>query len=176
MKYVNTRNFIKILRIKSLYKRAFPKEERKPFGIIIKMQKLGKSDIWFFEENGSFLGFATTINGEREILIDYFAVCQTERGKGNGRRMLKALIEHYSPRKIFLEIEIPYEGTSNYAERVRRKNFYLSVGLSEMGTRVKLFGVDMELMGNGVELDFDSYRDFYLKNYGKFAYDHIERI
>lgn len=162
--------------MKRLYKKAFPIEERKPFSIIRRMQQKGKTDIWYFEEDGCFLGLATTINGDREVLIDYFAVDEKMRGRGYGHQMLNTLISHYSPKGVFLEIEIPYESAENYSERVRRKNFYLGCGLCEMGTRAKLFGVDMELLGIGTNLDFDEYREFYLTNYGKFAYDNIKKL
>ena len=176
MNYLAPRSFTELLRIKRLYKCAFPIEERKPFSIIRKMQKKGKTDLWYFEDNGKFIGMAATINGEGEILIDYFAVAERARGQGLGTAMLKALIEHYKPKGVFLEIEIPYEHSKNYLQRMRRKEFYLRAGLYEMGTRAKLFGVDMELLGVGCNFDFDEYRDFYLVNYGRFAYDNIEKI
>ena len=159
-----------------LYRNAFPIEERKPFAIIKRMQALGKSDVWYFEENGVFLGLATTINGDDRVLIDYFAVAKKRRGRGCGTRMLPKLIEHYSPKGVFLEIEIPYEDSKNYEERVRRKEFYLRAGFSEMGTRVKLFGVDMELLGVGVDMSFDEYRAFYLENYSELAYNNIKPV
>ena len=176
MKYFAPKKLTEILRLKALYKRAFPREERKPFSIIRRMQRLGKSDIWYFEDDGEFLGLATTINGEREVLIDYFAVAEKKRGLGYGTKMLRMLIERYDPRGVFLEIEIPYEDSKNYAERVRRKKFYLSAGLLEMGTRASLFGVDMELLGVRCQLSFDEYHSFYLENYGRFAYDNIKEI
>ena len=137
---------------------------------------MGKSDMWYFEDERGFLGLATTINSTETVLIDYFAVAENRRCGGNGTKMLKALLDHYAPCGVFLEIEIPYEDAANYGERVRRRNFYLRAGLVPMNTRAKLFGVDMELLGVGCHLDFDGYRQFYLDNYGKFAYDHIEKI
>ena len=171
-----TKNLIEKIRLRLLYRSAFPKEERKPFFVIRRMEELGKTDVWYFEDNGAFLGLATTINGPDKILIDYFAVAKRRRGQGNGTAMLKALIEHYSPKGVFLEIEIPYEDSGNYADRVRRKQFYLRAGLSEIGTSAKLFGVDMELLGVGVTMSFDEYRAFYLENYSRLAYDNIEKI
>ena len=176
MTFYAPKSLIEYIRIRKLYKKAFPKEERKPFSIIKRMQKLGKSDLWYFEEDGVFLGMAATINGSRQVLVDYFAVDEKKRGMGHGGRMIEALIEHYSPRGVFLEIEIPYDTAKNCAERKRRKSFYLSHGLSEMGTRAKLFGVDMELLGTGFYMSFDDYRSFYLENYGRFAYDNIKAI
>ena len=176
MIYFEPKKLLQLIRVKRLYKRAFPIEEQKPFSVIMRMQRLGKSDVWYFEEDGVFLGLATTINGEKQVLVDYFAVSEKEREKGNGGKMLRALIDHYLPRDVFLEIEIPYEDTKNYSERMRRKNFYLRTGLVEMGTMAKLFGVDMELLGTGFSMTFDEYRSFYLENYGRFAYDNIKPI
>ena len=175
MTFYKAQSLFEILRIKSLYKKAFPMEERKPFSIIMKMARKGKTDIWYFEENGAFLGTAITINGESEILVDYFAVSEKKRGLGNGHKMLSSLVEHYQPNGVFLEIEIPYPDAENYSDRVRRKKFYLDLGFVPMGTEACLFGVDMELLGVGCRLDYEEYRDFYLKNYGRFAYDHITK-
>ncbi len=176
MNFREPKGIIEYLRIYGLYRKSFPKSERKPFSAILKMKKMGKADIWYFEDEGGFLGFSSTINGEREILIDYFTVNDKRRGKGYGTRMLSALLDRYEPLGIFLEIEIPYESAENYTERVRRKNFYIAVGLTPTTTYAKLFGVDMELMGVRCLLNFDEYREFYLKNYGRFAYDHINKV
>ena len=80
----------------------------------------------------------------------------------------------YEGRGVFLEIELPYEWADNYQDRLRRRSFYVDrVGLIPMGTTAKLFGVDMELLGSGCHLTYDEYRNFYLNNYGRFAYDNI---
>ncbi|MBQ7408062.1 MAG: GNAT family N-acetyltransferase [Clostridia bacterium] len=176
MQFLKATGFLQYFKIKRLYKQSFPQNERKPFSIIKSMQKKGKTDIWYFTEKNQFIGFATTINGSKTILIDYFAVCKDTRGKGFGTKMLKTLLEYYDTKGVFLEIEIPYTTALNYDERLKRKKFYLNAGLSPMGTQAKLFGVDMELLGFNCELTFDQYREFYLNNYGKFAYDNIKRI
>lgn len=175
MNFRKPKSIIEYIRLFALYQRAFPIEEKKPISMILKMQKRGKTDIWYFEEDGKFLGLAITINGEKNILIDYFAVSEKERGKGYGEIMLKSIISHYSGRGVFLEIEIPYEWAGNYTDRLRRRSFYTNrVGLVPMNTIAKLFGVDMELLGtDGCYLTYDEYRSFYLENYSRFAYDHI---
>ena len=164
-----------MLRLRRLYKEAFPRCERKPFSIIKSMAKSGKTDLWYLEDDGGFAGLAATINGEDKILIDYLAVAKHRRGTGVGTKMLSALIEHYRDFGVFLEIEELDPSAENNNERIRRKNFYLRAGLSPMDTHVKLFGVDMELLGKNCHLTFDEYREFYLTNYSKFAYDNIKR-
>ena len=176
MNFKAPKGIVEYARLYSLYMTAFPKCERKPFSIIREKHRIGKTDIWYFEDAGKFLGLCITINGDKEVLIDYFAVAERKRGQGNGRRMLNAMLKYYSPRGVFLEIEIPYESAENYIERVRRKKFYTSVGLSPMNTYVKLFGVDMELMGFGCHMTFDEYRNFYRENYGEQAYNNIKKV
>lgn len=173
MNYFKPKNFLHYAKIKRLYKKAFPPNERKPFSLIRAMQKKGKTDIWYFEDNNNFVGLVITINSDDIILIDYLAVDEKSRSKGYGTKILDCISEHYKPRSIFLEIEIPYESAENYKERVRRKNFYINAGFTPMNTYAKLFGVDMELMGKGCFLDYEGYRNFYLKNYGRFAYENI---
>ena len=175
MRFYKPRNLIEYIRLFRLYQVAFPVSEKKPMAMIFKMAKLGKTDIWYFEEDGHFLGLAITINGRDKILIDYFATTERRRGRGNGERMLKSLISHYSPKGIFLEIEALYPEANNYSDRIRRHRFYTQrVGLIPMNTTACLFGVDMMLLGtDGCHLTYDEYRAFYLENYGRFAYDHI---
>ncbi len=57
-------------RVRRLYGRAFPREERKPFGVIRRMHRRGKTDVWVLRREGRFAGFASTINGDGLILID----------------------------------------------------------------------------------------------------------
>ena len=173
MKFFKPTNPFHYLKIRRLYREAFPRYERKPFSIIKAMAKRGKTDLWFFEDEGGFAGLCATINSPDAILIDYLAVARKRRGTGVGTRMLTALLEHYRDYGVFLEIEELDETAENSQERVRRRDFYLRQGFVPMQTHVNLFGVNMELLGVGCHLTFDEYRDFYLNNYGKFAYDHI---
>ena len=176
MKYKEPKGFFEFLKIKRLYNSAFPKCERKPFSIIRAMNKKGKTDIMYFYDEDGFAGFATTINGESEILVDYLAIDSKKRGRGKGKSALSLILERYGALGVFLEIEIPYEDVKNCEERKRRKKFYLASGFTEAKTYAKLFGVDMELLCVNCHLTFDEYRNFYLENYGRFAYDNISEI
>ena len=156
-----------------LYQSAFPAEERKPFSMIVSMQRKGKSDVWCLKRGKFFAGLAITINGPDVILLDYLAVSKKCRGEGVGTKTLQLLQTRYQGKGFFLEIESTFENSPNQAQREKRKRFYLSSGLQEMGVLVKLFGVNMELLGNGCHLDFDQYKAFYRDNYNQWAADHI---
>ena len=161
------------LKIYRLYRTAFPRSERKPFSMIMKMTRLGKTDTWYCTDNGQFVGIAITINGEEAILLDYFAMAKDVRGSGYGSALLQTLIAQYAPKTLFGEIETVFDDVEDLELRKRRKAFYLRNGLKEMGIMVYLFGVKMELLTSDRSMTFEEYRDFYKCNYNEWAANHI---
>ncbi len=156
-----------ILQIKKLYKKSFPRIERKPFSIITRKQKQGSMEILSLDDNG-FVGLGITMMYKDLVLLDYFAIDTDIRGKGYGRDALTLLKSRYEGKRLFLEIEQPDEKASNNEERVRRKDFYIRNGLSETGIMVNLFGIDMELLSYDCELTFEEYYNLYRYNMGDF--------
>ena len=164
------------LRLQRLYRSAFPRDERKPFATIRRMFREGKSDIWCVLSDGRFVGLATTVNGGERILIDYFAIAEKHRGRGVGKAAMECLLSMYSGKGIFLEIESPDRPGLDQAQRKKRKEFYLSCGFAELGVRAKVFGVYMELLGIGCQMDYSAYRAFYRDYYSGWAADHLEEL
>lgn len=156
-----------------LYCTAFPASERKPFSIIMKMYRKGRTDIWCIQKGGQFLGLAITINGEDVILLDYFAIDPAHRGLGLGSGALKELQRRYNGKGLFLEIESVYDDAPNNEERLQRKQFYLRCGMEPLKVMVRLFGVKMELLGYCCRMDYESYHAFYRDNYSPWAAQHI---
>lgn len=161
------------LKIKKLYRTAFPTAERKPFSVIKQMQRDRRGDLWIYEDAGKFLGFATTINGKNAVLVDYLAVNPQARGNGIGSKILQDLRGHYGNDKLFLEIETVTPLADNNEQRARRKAFYLKNGMKEVGVTANIFETDMELLSFGLTMTFDEYRSFYRDNYNSFAAEHI---
>lgn len=174
LNYDKPRGIVQWAQIYSLYQKAFPASEKKPFSVILKKYKEGKTDIWRFSRDGRFAGLIITINGENHILLDYLAVDGVQRGTGIGSEILPLMQRHYNGKGVFLEIESVYEECDNKAERLRRKHFYEKCGMESMGVFVWLFGVKMELMSFGCKLSFDEYHAFYRDNYGPWAAGHIK--
>ena len=138
------------------------------------MHKEGRTDVWLAEQDGHFAGLATTINSDAVILLDYLAVHEKRRDKGVGSAMLQALLTLYEGRGLFVEIEAA-DRDDPTGEKSRRKAFYLRNGLDDMHVIAILFGVRMELLGHGCDLDFDSYRAFYHDHYNAWAAEHVVR-
>lgn len=162
--------------IRRLYKKAFPQAERKPFGIIFKMARQGRSDVWVIRQDGAFAGFGATINGPELVLLDYFAVDPALRGKGVGSGALRDLMDQYRDRGFFVEIEGTWEPGEDLAVRQRRKRFYQAAGMKELSVRAEVFGVRMELLGVRCSLDFEGYRAFYRERYDPWAAEHIAPV
>lgn len=165
------------LRLYRLYRSAFPRAERKPFWMIVRMYRRGVTDIWCLTIGQKFAGLAMTINSSELVLLDYFAVKKPLRGRGLGTAALKKLNEtYYGDRGFFLEVESTLIPAPDRQQRLRRKHFYLSAGLKELHTSALLFGVEMELLGSRCQLDFDRYRAFYRDHYSPWAAKHIQSI
>lgn len=150
--------------VKSLYERAFPDNERKPFGLILENRGRGLTDILALEDEalgGDLKGIVITINHKDMVLVDYFAVEDTCRGQGIGGKAIELIREKYAKKRVFLEIELPGEGYENNAQRVRRKAFYLKNGLKESGIQVRVYGTDMELLTFGAPVSFEEYREVF---------------
>ena len=113
MNCCQAQGFSQWAKIRKLYKKAFPRDERKPLSIIKSMQKSHKSDVWFFEKDGKFVGFAATINGDGIILLDYLAVDTEQRHTGIGSEILKTIRNKYVGKGVFAEIERVEDNADN---------------------------------------------------------------
>lgn len=169
MRLIQAKTLKQWIKIYKLYKKAFPKYERKPFWLILRTKHREKTDVWYIEEQQEFAGLAITMNSEELVLLDYFAISDERRGCGIGSESLAMLQLQYAGKKFFLEIESVYEKADNLPERKRRKQFYLTNKMTEMRVMVTLFGVNMELLGYDCQVDFESYYSLYKKLYGKKA-------
>lgn len=137
------------------------------------MWRKGKTDVWYLCSSGRFAGFATTINDDDLILLDYLAVTEKMRGRGTGSFFLRRMQEHYAGKGIFVEIESEYESVPNRAERIRRKCFYTKNGMQPARVLASVFGVHMELLCWNCSMDFHRYHAFYHDNYSPWAAEHI---
>lgn len=164
-----------IKQVYELYMEAFPKEERKPFELMEQKVKEGKMEILAIEEDG-FAGLAITVLYEDRVLLDYFAIAPDYREKGIGGKALQMLKERYKEKCFFLEIELIDEKAPNNAERIRRKAFYQRNGMKEVGVKVCLFGVEMELLTAQKPLTFESYFEVYDKTFGNKISRNVTRL
>ena len=134
--------------MKALFLSAFPPEERPPFFIMRWRAKQGV-DWWKILAGGRLAGFFYVLRDGRLAYIFHFAIHQDFRGRGVGTSALKALLERCAGERLFLAIEQIDPAAENYAERVKRKRFYLRCGLQELHQRVQEGEVIYDLLGVG---------------------------
>lgn len=168
----NDRKYLKEL--KALYKEAFPKEERKPFVFIEKLQKEGKCVIHSAVEGGKFAGLAIILQDEEFALLDYLAVNPEIRGSGIGSKMLDELKKIYGDKCLFLERETVLKNCDNPEQRNRRRHFYLKNGFSDSGIFINVYTVDMTLMTFGRSITFEKYSNFLRKTLGELVFNRIK--
>lgn len=171
--------------IRKLYDTAFPKEERKPFSLILQKRDEGVTEILAIEdENGGFYGLALTILYKDIVLLDYFAIAEEKRGGGIGSEVLRLVQERCEGKRLLLEIEdttkltsadldmdrascqtMPEQSGAQDRQKLRRKAFYLRNGMRPMDYLVELFGVDMEILTYPVPVAYEEYHEIFEKVY-----------
>ncbi len=166
----------RLQKIEQLYKTAFPACERKPFSNMTQKQAAGQVDIFALEENGAFHGLAITMKALDLVLLDYFAIDDQKRSQGFGRSSLQTLFAHYTGKRFFLEIESTREPSANREQRLRRKNFYLHSGMTELGIEAVVFGVPMELLSYRAKLTAAEYVGVYETVYGAAKAAHVRIV
>ncbi|MCI6616152.1 GNAT family N-acetyltransferase [Ruminococcus sp.] len=148
--------------IEYLYLTAFPKNERKPFDLILEKCNNGSIEIISIQnDNSNFLGFAIMILHDDMVLLDYFAIAPESRGQNLGSTALKMLFERYNNKRFILEIENTEIESDNLEERKRRKAFYLKNGMSVMPYKVNLIGVEMEILTRNCDVTYEEYYSTY---------------
>ena len=148
--------------VENLYQNAFPDTERKPFEMILELEKQGKSDVFSIDnENNQFLGLAITLYDDNVIILDYFAINPEYRGKGIGGKAIDILKNKFKDKKFLLEIETTDIISADIQNRIRRKNFYLRHGLKAMPYKVNLLGEIMEIMTFNCEVTFEEYHSVF---------------
>lgn len=157
-----------ISQIKRIYKNAFPRNERKPFWLIRKKERQGLAEILaVFDDD--FAGLVITLLHADMVLVDYFAIDGSKRGKGLGSCALRLICERYAGKRIVLEIESPDACAPEGDERVRRKNFYLKNGFTDIKIPVSVFGVSMELLTYRCEMTFSEYQSILIHVMGRYS-------
>ena len=160
-----------------LYQRAFPKEEKKPYWLIRKVEQSGFGKNYIIEtDEGDFRGIAYTITNGDYVLLDYFAVDEKYRGTGIGAKALQCLMEQFRETPIVVEIENPDISCDNSEQRKRREQFYIRCGMKRMNYHISLFGVDMCILTSGEEISFERYHAMLYQVFGESFSQNIELL
>lgn len=154
MQFENARKYKS--QVRRLYRSAFPANERAPLIMLLKRADTGRDSFYAITENGEFAGLVYTIESDKMVYVFFLAVEEQKRGCGLGAKILDKLRVMHPDKPVALEIEDMDEtDAENYADRIRRLNFYKRNGFVQLGIKLNEFGVNYELLGteNGVTKD-----------------------
>ena len=114
--------------IKSLMCRAFPKNEQIPMWLlhILAIRKSVEFSAYYDED--LFCGISYAVSNGELVFILYLAVNDKIRSKGYGSAILQCIKQRFSNKAIALNIEPLDPKSDNYAQRIKRFEFYLKNG------------------------------------------------
>ena len=152
-------------KIKLLYKKAFPREERAPVWLIHKTLKKKTAEMLVVKEGDAFLGFVYMVCNEKLAYVFYLALEESIRGSGYGSAVLRAMKDRYRDKNLFLAREKIDSSATNYEQRVKRHRFYLKNGFEDLSCEIKEGSVIFDAMGVNGEVSKEAY-DELIVNWG----------
>ncbi|WP_156321792.1 hypothetical protein [Lacticaseibacillus thailandensis] len=94
-------------------------------------------------------------------LIGYFAMVAALRGHGFGSVALQLMRQRLPQQRLALEIEVLDLAAANYAQRLRRRNFYQRNGYRLTDIEYRAYGVPFVVMLSGADIGAREYHAFY---------------
>lgn len=146
MKFTDARKYKK--EVNSLYKTAFPREERAPLPFLYQRMQKGQGAFYAVTDKDEFIGLVYIISIGKLAYVFYLAIRESKRGQGYGTKILGTLKKKYKDYTLILNIEDPGEPNApNPEERRNRLHFYEENGFQDLHIRTVEAGVTYELLG-----------------------------
>ncbi len=155
-------------KLKKLYIEAFPADERAPFYMLKANAKRGRGEMLAAYDNNELVGMAYIIGDTDLGYLFYFAIMPGLRGKGYGSKILSLLRDRYSGGRLFLAREQLDESADNYSQRLKRHEFYLKNGFTDLNATIQEADVVYDVMITSGEVSPQEYADLMLNWAGRF--------
>lgn len=110
--------------IQLMFERLFPPDEIIPMWMLRLFAMRKGVEFRAFYDGDNFVGVAYTATSERVLYIFYLAVNDQVHSQGYGTQILDWLKANYPNKILTLNIEPLCENAENYAQRVKRLDFY----------------------------------------------------
>lgn len=109
------------------------------------------------KQGSEFGGFTYVVTYKKLVYIFFLAVVPERRGEGVGSAILTLLKEKYAGYNLLLAREQIEEDAENYVERVKRREFYMKNGFTDLPARIKEAGVIYDAMSTGGKVSVRDY-------------------
>jgi len=154
-------------RVIELFFEAFPKVQRLPAWVVKFRMRNGKTGFDALYEQDNWLGFIYTKEYKDIVFVKFFAIATLCRSTGYGSKVINALAELHSEKRIVLNIEELDEKSENDQQRVKRKAFYEKNGFRSTGYLIKEPAERQEMLirgGSITKSEIDSMYKHFLGN------------
>lgn len=155
-------------KIKRLYLSAFPKEERAPFFMMKWKAKQKKGKMLAAKDNGEFVGFVYFIENSECAYLFYLAIVPEKRSMGYGTEILSQISTDYKGKRVFLARETLDPNAENYSQRLRRHEFYLRCGFSDIPCKIIEATETYDVMSIGGAVTPNDYKELISSWCGEF--------
>ena len=152
-------------KIRELYERSFPEDERIPFVRLLSFL----DDERIMEAvclNKELIGMTYIFLDADLVYLAYLCVKEDRQDQGLGTRILKHLYELYPGKRFIIDIEETRKEDENYEEERTRRSFYLRNGFESTGIFYNFFNVDYELLSYGGSLSQKEWQGLLVKHWG----------
>ena len=146
--------------LKKLYRTAFPKAERAPLPLLIRLSKRGECAFSGCYREGKFVGLTVAIERPAFAYLFFLAVEESVRSHGFGGSILEAVKARYRGKPLVLDMEERDAAAPNAAQRERRSCFYEKHGFAPAGFTYSYNGVTYEVLSFGGEVTKEAYYAF----------------
>lgn len=148
-------------KVKELYERAFPQNERTDFENDME-EDSSTSEVYAFYDADEFCGFFSLLNDGDITHITYFAIEENKRGNGYGSQALQMLQRMKPQQRIIADLEVPERGAVNNLQRKKRRKFYEANGYHDTGIRYRWQKEDYEILSEGGMVSEPEFERFWL--------------
>lgn len=149
-----------LAKVKALYYRSFPKNERRSFPELIE-NRLGNTEVVSFYDDENFVGMACILNSPDISHVIYLAIDESLRGRGYGSKALELLHRSKSGKRVMVDIEVPDATAENAKQRIMRKKFYLRAGYDETPVKYEWRHENYEILSFGGQITEAEYEQFW---------------
>ena len=146
--------------INDLAVEAFPPEEYLAPDNLIEMSKKDCFDFYYIEDKNAFIGFVVIQTYKNISYLFFLAIAKEYRSKGYGGKTLQLIKETYPNKTQIVDFEMVDVNSSNYNQRIKRREFYLKNGYHETGLFLSYLGVDYEVFcSSNNTFDEDAFKE-----------------
>ena len=144
--------------IKKLISRAFPKNEQFPMWLLCILAIRKSVDFLAYYDNDLFCGISYTVANDDLVFVLYLAVNDKIRSKGYGSQIIQYIKQMHPDKAAALNIEPLNPNAQNYAQRIKRYEFYKKNGFVDTQYKIVDGGEDYQILSTVNRFPLEAYK------------------